>query len=118
MGRYLGIPDCCIDAFIAGEQVKGVTVLRGPCRTREECEAADRAIRHLFGDPECSIATDPRRAHVPCHACFVKVFTGTHPDGWVFGEQHDELCDIDHTHKQEAVVEWLHILESRRELSA
>lgn len=114
LGQYLGIPDCCIQAFLRGEQVVGEAVLRGPCRTREECAQADREIGHLFADPELSIASDPRRAHVPCRECFVKVFTGSHPDGWVFAEQHDELCDIDHTHKDEAVVAWLQILESRK----
>lgn len=118
IGRLLGIPDCCIEAFNTGTQMIGEGVLRGPCRTREEVEEVDRAIQAIVGDPTWSTMVDPRRAHVPCYDCWLKVFTGQHPDGWMFdGErEHAELCDISHTHRDEALVALAESLE-QKELS-
>lgn len=118
IGRMLGIPDCCIEAFLTRRAVSPYPgVLRGPCRTPEEVREADAAGSAILGEPWFGGALDPRRCHVPCDACAVAVFAGNHPAGWVFEDDHDLICDEDHTHVEQAVVAWLEHLEEK-ELSA
>ena len=116
IGRILGIPDCCIEAFNTQTQMYGEAVQRGPCRTPDECAEVDRAIQEISGDPTWTTSDDPRRSHVPCRECYLLVFLGRHPDGWVFAEDHDKLCDQDHRAHPENLLPYLTSLK-QKELS-
>lgn len=119
IGRLLGIPDCCIEAFNSHTQMVGVGVLRGPCRSQEEMRAIWEQVSEWLGEPWGGkfdfVRDDPRRAHVPCHECFIAVLSRRHPDGWVFDEDHDLICDVNHRARGESVIHSLAYGYSRTE---
>jgi len=60
-GKHSNIPDCCIEAFIAGETVVDYSLDYGRCKA---CKAADRKTEIHFCTVECipfleSIGLDP-----------------------------------------------------------
>lgn len=73
IGRILGFPSCCVEAWIAGlgsDPPQGVD--RGCImeRYREPAEGVrlDAAVSSLLGRPWSACTRDPRKAYVPCAA--------------------------------------------------
>lgn len=71
VGRILGYPECCVEAWVAGPlnaaQARGAVTER--LRSREEAAELDREVTALLGRPFRGCSAHPHKRYVPCPSC-------------------------------------------------